>query len=147
WMPYPYTEDDARAWMEAQREARATGIALHWAVVDADDDDRALASISAFDLVPEVEAEIGYWAHPDARGRGVMSRAMAMVVDHACGELGVRRVTAGAAAGNTASRHVIEKNGLRTWGTERNGTVVSDGRADLVWYDVLVEEWRSPTRH
>jgi len=142
-MPDPYTDADARAWLEHQRECRATGQALHWAVVDVSDEGRALASISAFDLVPEVEAEIGYWAHPDARGRGVMSRAMEMVVDFAFTGLGVRRVTAGAAVGNTASRHVIEQSGLREWGIERAGTVVLDGRADLAWYDVLVEEWRS----
>ena len=68
-MPNPYTEADARAWLEHQQENRAQGQALNWAVVDRDDDDRALASISAFDLVPEVEVEIGYWAHPDARGK------------------------------------------------------------------------------
>ena len=142
-MPRPYTDADARAWLDLQGEARATGRALHWAVVDPADDHRALASISVFDLVPEVEGEIGYWAHPDARGRGVMRQAMAMVVDHAFEALGVRRVMAGAAVENTASRHVIEQNGLREWGTERNGTVVLTGRADVVWYDVLVEEWRA----
>lgn len=145
-MPYPYTETDARAWLEQQQEARAQGRALHWAVVQASDDDRALVSISAFDLVPEVELEIGYWAHPDARGQGVTTRAMGLVVRHAFEELGVRRVTAGAAVDNTASRRVIEANGLRPWGTERAGTAVLDGRADIVWYDVLVEEWRAARR-
>jgi RimJ/RimL family protein N-acetyltransferase len=146
-MPNPYTEEDARAWLEHQRESRAAGRSLHWAVVAADDDDRALASISAFDLVPEVEAEIGYWAHPEVRGRGVLTRAMAAVVEHAFDGLGVRRVTAGAAVDNAASRHVIEANGLRAWGTERAGTAVLGGRADIVWYDVLVEEWRAARPH
>jgi RimJ/RimL family protein N-acetyltransferase len=142
-MPDPYTEADARAWLEHQQESRATAQALHWAVVDPADDQTALASVSAFDLVPEVEAEIGYWAHPEARGRGVVSRAMRRVVSYAFEDLGVRRVTAGAAVDNAASRHVIERNGLRAWGTERAGTAVLGGRADLVWYDVLVEEWRA----
>ncbi len=143
-MPDPYTEADARAWLDHQQEGRAQGRALHWAVVAASDDDRALASISAFDLVPELELEIGYWAHPDARGQGVTTRAMAAVVRHAFEVLRVRRVTAGAAVDNAASRRVIEANGLRAWGTERAGTVVLDGRADIVWHDVLVEEWRAP---
>ena len=145
-MPNPYTEADARAWLEHQQENRAQGQALNWAVVDRDDDDRALASISAFDLVPEVEVEIGYWAHPDARGTGVTTRAMALVVRHAFERLRVRRVTAGAAVDNAASRRVIEANGLRAWGTERAGTAVLGGRADIVWYDVLVEEWRGSRR-
>jgi ribosomal-protein-alanine N-acetyltransferase len=72
---------------------------------------------------------------------------MAEVVRYAFEDLGVRRVTAGAAVGNAASAHVIEANGLRPWGTERLGAVVHGGRADLVWYDVLVEEWRAAQRH
>jgi RimJ/RimL family protein N-acetyltransferase len=144
-MPDPYQEADARAWLEHQNENRATGQGVQWAVVEPEDD-RALAAIGYFDLVPEVELEIGYWAHPDARGRGVVSRAMAEVVRYAFDDLGVRRVTAGAASGNAASRHVIEANGLRSWGTERLGIAVREGRADVVWYDLLVEEWRA-SRH
>jgi RimJ/RimL family protein N-acetyltransferase len=145
-MPSPYSESDARAWLEHLSENRATGQSVCWAVVEPERDDVALAAINYFDLVPEVECEVGYWAHPDARGRGVMTRAMREVVRHAFEDVGVRRVTAGAAADNAASRHVIEANGLRTWGTERLGTVVRSGRADLVWYDVLVEEWRDTRR-
>ena len=67
------------------------------------DDDVALASISAFDLVPDEELEIGYWAHPDARGRGVMTRAMAVVLRYGFEDLGVRRIHAAAAAGLAAA--------------------------------------------
>jgi RimJ/RimL family protein N-acetyltransferase len=140
-MPAPYDESDALAWLEHQRENRARGTSVAWAVVDADDD-VALASVSYFGLVPEVEAEIGYWAHPDARGRGLTTRAMGMVIRHLFEDVGVRRVSAGAAVDNAASRHVIEANGLRPFGVERLGTVVRTGRADLAWYDVLLEEWR-----
>jgi RimJ/RimL family protein N-acetyltransferase len=50
---------------------------------------------------------------------------------------------AGAAVDNTASRHVIEANGLTPWGTERFGTRVRSGPTDAVFYDVAVEEWRA----
>lgn len=141
-LPDPYGEPEARAWLEAQLDARATGRSACWAVVDPVDEIRALASISFFDYTPEVECEIGFWSHPDARGRGVATRAMREVVRYAFEDLGVRRVTAAASVDNAASRHVIESNGLTTWGTERLGIDVHAGRADLVWYDLLIEEWR-----
>ena len=141
-MPDPYDEDDALAWLEHQAENRARGTSVAWAVVDPADD-LALASVSYFGLVPEVEAEIGYWTHPQARGRGLMTRAMGMVVRPLFEDVGVRRVSAGAAVDNAASRHVIEANGLRQFGIERLGTVVRTGRADIAWYDVLLDEWRS----
>lgn len=147
-MPSPYGESDALAWLEHLEENRATGHGVQWAVVDASGaggdgaDDRALAAVGYFDYRPEVDLEIGYWTHPDARGRGVMTRAMARVVRYAFEDLGVRRVMAGAAVDNAASRRVIESNGLVAWGVERMGTTVATGPADCVFYDLLVEEWR-----
>jgi len=32
------------------------------------------------------------------------------------------------------------------WGTERLGVDVDAGRADLAWYDLLIEEWRRAGR-
>jgi RimJ/RimL family protein N-acetyltransferase len=145
-LPDPYDETEGRAWVEAQLEARATGRSACWAVVDPADETRALASISFFDYTPEIECEIGFWAHPDARGRGVVTRAMREVVRYTFEDLGVRRVTAAASVDNTASRHVIEANGLIAWGTERLGVDVDAGRADLAWYDLLIEEWRRVAR-
>jgi RimJ/RimL family protein N-acetyltransferase len=142
-LPDPYGEREAREYLEFQREARATGRRVCWAVVDPADEGRALASINFFDYTPEVECEIGYWAHPDARGRGVVTRAMREVVRYCFEDLGVRRVTAAAAVENTASRHVIESSGLRHWGTERLGTEIQGGRSDLAWYDLLLDEWRA----
>ena len=85
-------------------------------------------------------------AYKQVLSGGVVTRAMAEVVRYAFENLGVRRVTAGAAVDNEASRHVIEANGLITFGIERLGTVVRGGRADLAWYDLLVEEWRRHSR-
>jgi hypothetical protein len=36
---------------------------------------------------------------------------------------------------------VLEASGLTLQGVERLGTVLSDGRADALLYDVLREEW------
>ena len=140
-MPDPYHESDAHHWLEGQQENRATGAGASWAVVDPADD-VALAAIDIFNYTRDRELEIGFWAHPEARGRGVTTRAMARLMEHAFDDLGVRRVMAGAAVDNAASRHVIEANGLKAWGTERMGTTVRSGPADCVFYDVLVEEWR-----
>jgi RimJ/RimL family protein N-acetyltransferase len=142
-LPDPYDETQARSWLEAQTESRATGRSVCWAVVDPADEATALASISLFDNTPEAECEIGYRAHPDARGKGVVTRAMREVVRYCFEDLGVRRVAAAAAVENTASLHVVESSGLRPWGVERLGTEVHGGRSDLRWFDLLIEEWRA----
>ncbi|NYD40835.1 GNAT family N-acetyltransferase [Nocardioides panaciterrulae] len=144
-LPSPYDEGSARWWLEHSTERRARGEAMGWAVVDPTDD-LALASVSVFDWTPGVELEVGYWAHPAARGRRVTTRAVAEVVRHAFEELKVNRVKLFAATDNLASRRVIEHNGFRFTGIERLGTVVRDGYADVALYDLLAGEYAAARR-
>ncbi len=138
-LPAPYTEADARAWLELNVEGQATGKKVTWAIADPVTD-LLLGVINIFDISP-IDAEIGYWAHPDARGRGMMRAALRRATDHAFGDLGLGRVRAFAALENTASRHVIESCGYTQSGVERLGTTLRTGPADMALYDVLREEW------
>jgi RimJ/RimL family protein N-acetyltransferase len=76
----------------------------------------------------------------------VMTQACGLVLDHCfapadAGGLGLLRVEVSAADGNTASRHVIERNGFRLGGRQRRALRLGDGSlTDLVVYDLLVEE-------
>lgn len=138
-LPAPYDVAAAEAFLAATQLRAANGEAMNWAVVDPADD-LVLASVGWFNWTPGVECEVGYWTHPDARGRGVATRATAAVTRYAVEELGVRRVTAFAAVDNVASRRVIEANGFRFYGVERLGAWVRDDRADMALYDLLAEE-------
>lgn len=117
----------------------ASPLSATWAVVDPADDE-ILATIGYFDCAPGVECEIGYWTHPEARGRGLMTRAVGMLTRYVIEELGVNRVKAFAAVENTASRRVIEANGFQFTGIERLGAHVRAGRVDMALYDLLAEE-------
>jgi RimJ/RimL family protein N-acetyltransferase len=140
-LPSPYELDDALAYIRGRTGQRASGDGLTWAVADPETD-AVIGSVGLFDLTDDLAyGEVGYWTHPDARGRGVMTTAVGVVLDHAFEVLGLRRVKAYAAWENAASRHVLEASGLTHQGVERLGTVVAGGRVDAVVYDVLREEW------
>jgi RimJ/RimL family protein N-acetyltransferase len=141
-MPSPYTWADAAVWLEQTRAAAASGDAVTWAVTDADGD--LLGVVNLFDIDPGNSAEIGFWAHPDARGRGATTRACRLALRHGFEALGLVRIQGHAALGNTASRHALEACGLREAGVARLGTVIRpEGRVDAMKYDLLVEEWRA----
>jgi RimJ/RimL family protein N-acetyltransferase len=144
-IPAPYTLDDARAYVEARRELAASGKSVAWAIADPDDD-RLLGTVLWFNWTPEVECEVGYWVHPEARGRGLATKATRLVVDHVFETLRVKRVTAFAAAENLASRRVIEAAGFRLYGIERYGAWVRDDRVDMALYDVTAAEWAEAGR-
>jgi RimJ/RimL family protein N-acetyltransferase len=145
-MPSPYTEQHAREWLEDISELRATGAGTAWAVADRDDD-RMLGVVTAFDVTPEGSAEIGYWLHPEARGRGLAAEATRLLVRHcfvdaADGGLGLRRLQAAVAEGNRASARVLVDTGFVETGRRRRVKRLRDGSlVDLVDHDLLLEEW------
>jgi RimJ/RimL family protein N-acetyltransferase len=140
-LPSPYDEEAAAKFIAGRTLPLATGKGLSWAVVDPVTD-LLLGSIGLLDLTEDLACgEIGYWTHPQARGRGVMTEAVALVLGHAFGGLGLRRVKAYAATGNAASERVLTANGLIERGVERLGALLETGRADSVLFDVLAEEW------
>ncbi|GAA5116468.1 GNAT family N-acetyltransferase [Pseudonocardia adelaidensis] len=147
-LPHPYTVESARAFVLGCRLAESLGQKVTWAVADRDDD-RLLANVSVFRLDDDLNptgGEIEYWAHPDARGRGVVGEAVDLVVAHAFapreeGGLGRHRLQIGASRDNTASRHVAERAGFTLVGEVHQDAVVGVGADrtldDGVWYELL----------
>jgi RimJ/RimL family protein N-acetyltransferase len=145
-LPSPYTLADAQWYIRSREEEHALGTAVYWCVADADDD-RCLASIGLMGLGgPSPRNEMGYWAHPDARGRGVMTEAARLVLRHAVvavpdGGLGLDRVTLRAATGNEASNLVAQRAGFTRTGLSRHVDRHDDGTYDdLQLYDALPAE-------
>jgi RimJ/RimL family protein N-acetyltransferase len=145
-MPAPYTPAHARDWLEEVREAIATGTGVTWAVAEPARD-ALLGVVTVFDIDPQGSAEVGYWTHPQARGRGVTTRACSLAVRHAFvpvddGGLGLRRLRGLAADGNSASVRVLEANGFKETGRARRVKRMRDGTyVDLVHHDLLASEY------
>jgi RimJ/RimL family protein N-acetyltransferase len=102
--------------------------------------------VSLFGVHPAREAELAYWAHPAARGRGTTLEAARLLVRHCFieaedGGLGLRRLTANAAAGNEASHRLLQRIGFVRIGTERSSTLLPDGTwVDAILYDRLRDD-------
>jgi RimJ/RimL family protein N-acetyltransferase len=142
----PEDLDDAIAYVRTRQPWMAEGTALYWVVADPADDD-LLGSVALRELDGPTGAEIGYWTHPRARGRGVMTEAVRLAVRHAFidvedGGLGLDKLRLVTAVENLASRRVAEANGFREAGVERLGTLCSDGRHDAAIYDLLPADLR-----
>jgi RimJ/RimL family protein N-acetyltransferase len=140
-LPSPYTTEEALRFIRSRADLRAGGQGLSWAIADIATDE--LLGAITFDHISQdlTFGRMGYWTHPQARARGVMTTAVGLALEHAFDVLGLRRVKAYAARDNTASRHVLMAAGMTEQGVERLGTVIAGGRVDAVLYDVLREEW------
>ncbi len=142
----PHTLASHAGFLDDRYADAANGTGVHWAVTDPGTD-AYLGQVSLFGVHHRREAEVAYWAHPDARGRGVTTQACRLVVRHCFvpfedGGLGLHRLTADVAEGNEASRHVLEASGFVRVGLERQSTLLEDGSwADTLTYDQLAAEY------
>ena len=147
-LPSPYTREHALSYIAGCRDDARAGKALCWCVADSGSD-LCLGSVAVMNLRDALgtAGEVGYWTHPEARGRGVMSEAVRLAVRHALisredGGLGRKRLRLNAADGNSASLHIARANGFVEVGRDRQAEPLGDGTfADLVRFDLLVDEW------
>lgn len=82
-------------------------------------------------------SEVGYWADPRARGRGVTTAAVRAVCRWAFGALDIQIIEWRCEVGNTASRRVAEKAGFLIEGTLRRRLVHRGVRVDA-WVGSLL---------
>ena len=87
---------------------------------------------------------IGYWLGLPYTGKGLMTRAVAAVIDRLfTGDLPLRRVEIRCAVGNTKSRAIPERLGFTLEGTLPEAELVAGRRHDLAVYAMLAPQWRS----
>jgi RimJ/RimL family protein N-acetyltransferase len=145
-IPAPFDDADAVAWLDSLAERHANATAVTWAVADPQSD-ALIGTVDLFNIRAGRDAEIGYWLHPEGRGRGLAARMCRLALRHAFvaeedGGLGLGRVRAVAAEGNAASRRVLEQIGMQQQGRERQLVLTRAGLADGVIHDILAGDFR-----
>ena len=93
------------------------------------------------------EAEIGYcigrrWWH-----KGIMTEALAAVVNYLFGEVGMNRVAARHDPNNPHSGGVMRKCGMQYEGTTRSSDRNNQGICDAAHYGLLRRDWEASGNH
>jgi RimJ/RimL family protein N-acetyltransferase len=124
-IPQPYGEDDARGFIEMVRREWEGGDERGFAIVDAVSGD--LLGAIARHAPTGHRAMFGYWLAPHARGRGVATRALRLIVDWTLATTDLIRLdlytdVENDASGRVARRAGFEREGIRrAWDLDRKG--------------------------
>lgn len=131
-LPEPkYTEDSVLALIEGPlREGLASGDLAVLTIADLATDD-FVGSLVLFGPTGN-SIEVGFWIHPDHRGRHLSTAALALTHDFAR-RSGFTSTTARTAIENTASQRALERSGYLRGGTARE-TTPSGSNAMLLHY-------------
>ncbi|WP_424211635.1 GNAT family N-acetyltransferase [Streptomyces sp. BI20] len=96
----------------------------------------------AFDAAQGV-AEVGCWLEPTATGRGLITRACRVLIDHAIHERGIHRVEWHVSSANAPSIAVARRLGMTREGVLREQYLYRGVRQDTEIWSVLAPEWKA----
>ena len=85
---------------------------------------------------------IGYWLDQDHNGQGLMTRCVEKLIEIGFDELALRKLEIRCAVGNTKSRSIPERLGLKQEGVIRNSENLYGRYIDHAVYGVIVDEWK-----
>jgi ribosomal-protein-serine acetyltransferase len=142
WMPWAehLDRDQSAAFLAQAEQQAARDDGVHCAVTQ----DGRIVGVAGFHYVnrADLATSIGYWLAAGAQGRGTMTLALAVLVEHAFEAWGMHRVELQAAVGNVRSRAVAERLGFVHEGRLRQAERFAARYEDLDVFSLLEPEWR-----
>lgn len=130
---WPYSLDDAQAYLRGEAWPDHEGPAASWAITEAGDD--TLAGSIGVHLVDAEErvAHAGYWLAASARGRGIAAAALRLTTDWARAEWDLRRVELLISPDNARSQGVARRAGFTKTHRTRQLAIGGELRVHEVW--------------
>ncbi|MGV8172270.1 MAG: GNAT family N-acetyltransferase [Candidatus Woesearchaeota archaeon] len=125
--PHPYTVEDAKEWIETNRDLQKYDYAI---VVDG-----KLAGCIGYCIHDKDKihtASIGYWLGKEYWGRGIMTKVIKVIIKHLFEKFPIERIDAQVYTWNPASAKALEKAGFTFEGTSRMSTLKAG---------IVVDEW------
>jgi RimJ/RimL family protein N-acetyltransferase len=135
----PVDADTLRVMLRDQLPGmRSQGLLAAYVIQDVRNDELlGGASLHHFDPLRDV-VEIGYWLFVSARGRGVATRSVRQMTEHAAAN-GIWRIEAHVRVGNNASERVLERLGFEREGIKRKYLRHGDERVDATLFSLLAD--------
>ncbi|GAB4084724.1 ribosomal protein S5-alanine N-acetyltransferase [Myceligenerans cantabricum] len=134
-----FTETAQERVLDHQLGEAAAGRGLFLALVSGDE---IMGRLNLADIVRGAfqNGHLGYWIDTGLAGRGLMTCAVTVLVDHARDELGLHRLQAGTLPHNKASQAVLTRAGFERFGYAPRYLHVGGQWRDHVLYQQILRE-------
>ena len=117
--PHPYTTEAAVEWITSKLIQEPV---LNFAI----DVDGQVVGVIGLDMRPDIYRKaplLGYWLSETLWGRGIMTKAIQLMIAYAFTNLDVVRIQAGVLSNNPRSMRVLEKSGFTKEGVLKNNLI------------------------
>ena len=142
WDP-PQNKQELIAPLERSIQKWEAGIAYNFTILSKTHPLIRLGRVSIRKLDEPTVWDVGYWIHPEHQGKGVITEALATVLEFGFSRLGAQKVMAAYATWNKASEKVLKKNGFQfvqliEKAFQKKKQWVSENE-----YELTKEDWRN----
>ena len=136
-LPMPYTRERVENWYNScVREKEGCGGLFR--IIYADGRPAGDISVERKEGASYAcDADIGYLLLDEFKGKGVMTRAVAMICEEAFAQLDILRISARVYSPNAASRRVLEKNGFALEGCIPRSVLKGENIYDMLLFGKL----------
>jgi [ribosomal protein S5]-alanine N-acetyltransferase len=144
WPDDDLTSAGFRRRLRRYRQDADQGSSYTWLVTDTADG--ALyggITLSNIRLGVSRSGQIGYWMGEEHAGRGIMKKAVFLVLDMAFSTMGLERIEAACLPQNTRSFRLLEALGFRKEGIARSYLEINGERRDHALYAILKSDFRA----
>ncbi|MCR4646089.1 MAG: GNAT family N-acetyltransferase [Oscillospiraceae bacterium] len=137
-LPYPYTEEDAAAYITVMMHADPEKVFAFAVTLD----DECIGSIGVFrcENIHRRSAELGYYIGKPHWGNGYMTVAVRLICHYVFTHSDIVRIFAEPFSTNLGSCRVLEKAGFTYEGTMRQNAYKNGNLLDMKLYSILRDE-------
>jgi ribosomal-protein-alanine N-acetyltransferase len=139
-LPHPYEEGMAEAWITNQHQSFEAGAAVHFAITLARDQ-AVIGSIGLEISQAHGHARLGYWLGLPYWNRGYGTEAVKAVLAYGFAQLNLHRIYSPHFLGNNASGRVLQKAGMTYEGRMREHYLRFGRFVDLELYGMLRQDF------
>lgn len=87
--------------------------------------------------------DVGYWTHPEFQGKGVMTEALATILQFGFTKLNARSIEGTSVIWNVSSKKVMERNGFKLLRHVKNGFKKNGLTADENILSINKSDWKA----
>ncbi|MGH1518770.1 GNAT family N-acetyltransferase [Chryseobacterium sp. JK1] len=133
-IPYPYTEDDARFWLQMSKEVFEDRTGFIFAIRNKEG--HLMGAIGLHDREDD-KAELGYWMGIPYWNKGFVTEAAKAIVDFGFKDLGCNKIYATHFLHNPASGRIMEKIGMKQEAILKQHAKKDGTYHDLAMYSIF----------
>jgi RimJ/RimL family protein N-acetyltransferase len=136
--PYPYTEEDARWFIEKNRIEIDRPFIIDWFIIYKNE---PVGIIGLKDIDYENKrAHVGYWVNSRYRNKGIAGGSLRLVVDYSYRTLKMHRLYTSVMHNNPSSMRVLIKNGFSIEGIEKDSIFLKGKFYDMIKFGLIFRD-------